>query len=198
MKYALLIMATLTLSASSNNALAFDRGANTIGETPRFSLHLTSPLALTTKGGLKLESIMSSGWAVLGCYTHYWGLYPGDQFAVEGRKYFVNEKDNCTNLFLYGKVLGGNADVNESYAPFWEQQQPKNIKIGGSYMGAGAGGGCRMNYGMFFFEFSFGLKAVGGDGPSSMDGLLDREIFYLSGPGAVVDLHLNLGFQLGG
>ncbi|WP_276134233.1 hypothetical protein [Polluticoccus soli] len=58
-----------------------------------------------------------------------------------------------------------------------------------------------MNYGVFFLEFSFGLKGVDGDGSSSMDAsmdrLFDREIFYLSGPGAVVDLHLNLGIQLG-
>jgi hypothetical protein len=134
---------------------------------------------------------------MLGFYTRYWGVYPGNQFGAEGRKYFANEKGGRTNLFVYTKVLAGNADVNETYAPFWQtQSETRTIVRGGSYVGAGAGGGCRMNYGAFFFEFSFGFKGVGGEGLSSMD-VYDREIFYLSGPGAVADLHLNFGFQFG-
>ncbi|WP_276134232.1 hypothetical protein [Polluticoccus soli] len=94
------IMTAIIFALAPNNALSFDRYSSTIGETPRFSLHLTSPLGAMTKGGLKLEGITASGVAVLGFYTRYWGIFPGNQFGVEGAG-ILSMKKATIQIFFY-------------------------------------------------------------------------------------------------
>jgi hypothetical protein len=158
-----------------------------IGTVPKFSVHMSSPLGLASKVRVKLEYISADGFAGLAGYTRYWGLYPGNQVMLEGRKYF--DAKRRANFFIYTKVEMGDAHGKEYFELFVSNDEFRSL---GNYWGVGAGAGWRLSYEKFFMEFSGGLQGVTFNSPQSRN---YTEVFFITGPGAVMDLHFSIGLQ---
>ncbi len=154
---------------------------------PRLSVHLSNPLGLVTKGGVKLQYRANNGHSFLAGYRKYWGFFPGFQGAVEYHRYFRTWRRS--EGFLYGRVgMGESGYTPKPYFSGWET--PYNSPM--SYGFAGAGGGRRYNFGHFFIEANVGLKYAW---------LLDdikgynENLFYSLGPASLIDCSFHFGFQ---
>ena len=151
----------------------------------QFSLFFSSPLGLISKERVKLEYRLNDQNALLLSTAVYWGLCPGVQSYAEYRNYhFVTKK---TEMFFYGKVGGGNGDEHGIDAgdsgPF-------------SYFLSGGGMGYHFNMGKqqsFFMDLAFGLKYCQLVNVDPNGG--NTQLFYITGPGSIVDINLHLGFK---
>jgi hypothetical protein len=145
------------------------------------AIHFTSPIGLISKAGIKVEVRNGDASALLSA-TVYYGVFRGGQFSLEGRRYLNGDKGTRGQSYGYAKGIGGYQQhlghgSGFGYAP----ESP--------YFGGGIGLGRHIAFRHFFFDFNTGLKYVHFLEPGISD------IFYVTGPGALLDIHVNWGFQ---
>lgn len=166
-------------------AHAYRAGAQYLA--PRLSVHFSNPLSLLSKGGLKAQYRISQENSFLLGYRWYWGFFPGYQVAAEYHHYFRSFEQS--EAFFYGKIGFGNAGYEpKPYFSGWETSYTNP----GGYAFAGGGVGKRYNFGHFFIEGNAGLRLV--QLVEKVEGY-NKNLFYTTGPGSLVDLGINLGFQ---
>lgn len=156
-------------------------------ETPHIAVHLSNPLGMIQKAGFKLE-YRPAQTGLLVFATQYYGSlpdYPGTQLGLEGRRYLMQKEGKRSELFFYWKVLGG---YQRERAAYGEGFTNHAFVPAGYYYGLGGGIGTHINFNHFFIEFNGGLKAVLSTTKQDLP-------FYATGPGSIIDLHFNLGFQ---
>jgi hypothetical protein len=160
---------------------AFGRiAANNLGDDYQLALHFTSPLSLLSKFGGKLEARGGNISLLFGA-TKYYGSFPGNQFSMDVRRYLDIGRGQRGQNYFYAKGLFG----HEEYAN-------DGILIGAAesdYYGGGFGVGRHISFGSFFIDLNAGGKYVRITDPWI------SPIFFLTGPGAMVDIHFNFGFQ---
>jgi hypothetical protein len=147
------------------------------------TFYVGNPIGYVTKFRIKGEVGLSSNYSLLGCYTRFYGIVSGEHYYLELRKY-----TDAAQSFKYLKVGGGQSFPESSY------------RTGGQYIlvGAGVGQTIQLNK-RFFIQFSEGIKACV---PVPLDAELDtagnglRGLFYLTGPGAFIDLNINFGYRI--
>jgi len=150
-----------------------------------FSIHLSNPIALFQKAGIKLEYKTSKIGLLLAGTQYYGNLprYPGTQLGVETR--FYRNATEKREDYIYGKILGGYQQaVAASGDGFFRREKVD----AGNYYGAGIGLGRRYHFNHLFLDLQGGLKYTQSDVPQA-------DAFYITGPGSFLDLHLNFGFQ---
>lgn len=164
-----------------------------------FAIHFTSPLGLLSKAGVKAEYRFNPQNSLLAGINGYYGFYPGYQAALEYRHYFHKKPKEKAENFIYGKLGVGRSEFSNDgpfglWGPYYSTQynsyygysETKDLLL------AGAGVGRHFNFGAFFMEINGGLKATLMD-PIGIDD--NYRMFYITGPGAILDLHFNFGFQ---
>lgn len=154
-------------------------------------LNITNPLGAYTKygGGMELR-VRQSAWMISG--VKYAGIYEGKQFRFEYQKY-IKTRYRHENFF-YVKMCGGDATYDGSKLSIIDDKT-KTIIGPVNYVGGGAGIGRRLNYRHFFVMFNLGAKYVFLP-PDFPDEYHERfRYFYSTGPGAIIDLNMRLGFQ---
>lgn len=152
-----------------------------------FAIHISNPLGMYHKAGLKLEYRTNRiGVLIMGAkYYGYFPRYPGEQGGGEIRLYAKNEDQKRYENFLYTTVLVGHLDY---FAGSGEGFNYVRAVPESNYYALGAGWGRHYNYNRFFIDINAGLKFAVPD--------VKQEIaFYMTGPGSYIDLHINLGFQ---
>lgn len=156
-------------------------------ENPHIAVHLSNPLGLIQKAGIKLE-YRQAQTGLLVFATQYYGAlpdYPGTQLGIEGRRYLMPKAGKRSDIFFYGKILGGYQQERLAYGEGFFNNM---AVVAGYYYGLGAGIGTHINFNHFFIEFNGGFKGVFSTTKQELP-------FYATGPGSIVDLHFNLGFQ---
>lgn len=154
---------------------------------PRMSIHLTNPLSLLSKAGVKLQYRLNDNHSVLVGYRSYYGFFTGYQGALEYHHYYRTWERS--ESFFYGKFgVGEAAYTPKAYYTGWDA----TYNDPGGYGFLGAGMGKRYNFGPFFIEANVGLKYTQ---------LLDKRtninnnLFYTMGPGSLIDCGLHFGLQ---
>lgn len=154
---------------------------------PRLSIHLSNPLSLLSKAGVKAQYRVNQENSFLMGYRWYWGFFPGYQASAEYHHYFRSfEKSEA---FFYGKLGFGNATYEPK--PYFSGWETKYNNPGG-YAFAAAGLGKRYNFGPFFIEGNAGLRF---SQLVEKTENYNRNLFYTTGPGSFMDVSLNFGFQ---
>jgi hypothetical protein len=154
-----------------------------------FLIHFTSPLSLFSKAGVMVEYKVGVQRSIMFGYTNYWGYFPGYQGYAVFRQYLNTWRHSRHENFLYVKGGVGHAD----YKPAdWLVESGQTFKAPGDYFFGGAGFGRHFNFGHFFMESVVGLKYTGV--PDAIDDYNER-IFYVTGPGAIVEASFNFGVQ---
>jgi hypothetical protein len=153
-----------------------------------FALHISNPLGMYQKAGLKLEYKQKQmGLLITG--LHYYGVlpkYPGSQIGFEGRYYNQPDSGKMHQNFLYSKIYYGHQrHVNQSGEGFFNRAEVP----AGDYYGAGIGVGRHFNYRHFFIDLNAGFKYT-------FTEVNQATAFFITGPGSYLDLHLNLGLHL--
>lgn len=154
----------------------------------RFSVHVTNPLGLASKRGVRLQYRLSSVNSVLLGYRQYYGFFPGYQAFGEFHRYFALQ--NAENeAFFYGKMGVGNA----GYSPksYYKGDDGPYGTVDG-YLFFGGGVGKRINLGHFFIEGNMGLKLAQ---PIEKKDDYNKNLFYWLGPGSFLDCGLHFGLQ---
>jgi hypothetical protein len=155
------------------------------------SVYINSPLGLLNKVRAKVEYRFKRDQSVLLSFAKYHGVVPGLQTYLEYRKYY--RKVNKTELFFYGK-----AGIGKTMKPKYEIYK-KSYVTSGEYGLFGAGVGQSFSFGKsenFSIQLSEGLKflpVINGEVDSAENGF--RGMFYVTGPGAIFDLSINLGWR---
>ncbi len=153
----------------------------------QIAIYQSNPLGLASKERVKLEYRINNNNSVLFAGTAYWGLCPGAQGYAEYRNYHFTTRR--TEMFFYGKAGIGNGNEHGidagSTGPF-------------TYILAGGGMGYHFNIGeskVFFMDLSLGLKGCQRIITDPNGGSI--QLFYISGPGSIVDINFHFGFQIG-
>lgn len=149
-----------------------------LNDNYNFAVHFTSPIGLLNKAGIKLE-VRGGNTSVLLGATHYHAFFPGEQFSIEGRKYLNWDGGKRGQFYGYVKGIGGHENGDDEHAHATD------------YFGGGIGLGKHINFRHFFIDLNGGLKYVGAVYPHA----IGDDTFYFTGPGAVLDIHFNFGFQ---
>lgn len=154
---------------------------------PRLAIHVSNPLSYASKFGVKLQYRLNIRHSVLVGYQTYYGFFPGAQGSIEYHGYYKTW--DRTENFFYGRFGVGSA----TYSPknYYEGWQTKYADPG-SYGFLGAGMGRRWNFNHFFIEGRVGLKYTEILEPNDA---INRNLFYTTGPGSLVDCGLTLGLQ---
>ena len=153
----------------------------------KFAVHISNPLGMFQKAGVKLE-FRTDRLGILLTGTKYFGLLPkysGEQGGGEFRLYSKNEEQKKHENFLYVKVNTGH--INE-FAGSGEGFTHVRAIPESVYYGIGTGWGKHFNFKHLFIDVNAGLKYV-------LPEVKQEQAFYITGPGSVADLHLNLGYQ---
>ena len=161
--------------------------SNVYAQKNTFAIHVSNPLGMYQKTGLKLEYKQKQlGLLLTGLY--YYGVlpkYPGAQIGVEGRYYNQPDSIKIHQNFIYSKLYYGHQQhVNQSGDGFFNRAEVP----ASNYYGAGIGIGRHFNFGQFFLDFNTGFKYT-------LTDVNQATAFFITGPGSYLDLHLNLGFQ---
>jgi len=163
--------------------------ATVLGQKPSLAIHVSNPLGFFNKAGIKLEYQRNRFGILIGAARYFDNFvphYPGNQFLLESRWYQSQDSTRNGRGFLYSKLLAGHL----RYRPFSGsgftaiQEVPE-----ADYWGFGFGVGKKFTFGIFFLELSTGAKIVF---PSAGQ----KNAFYVTGPGSVLDLKFNFGLQL--
>lgn len=157
---------------------------------PRLSIHLTNPLSYASKFGVGLQYRLNLRHSVLVSYRNYYGFFPGQQGSIEYHGYYRTW--DRTEAFFYGKFGVGNSVY--SPRPLYTGWDARYSDPGG-YGFLGAGLGRRYNFGHFFIEGRVGLKYTELLEPADPLNPINRNIFYTTGPGSLVDCGLTFGLQ---
>ena len=154
----------------------------------QFALYQSNPLGAISKARLKVEYRFESRHAVLAAGTVYYGYCPGSQLFGEYR-YYAKRKGH-SELFYYGKAGYGSS-----------KETAFNRKSYGTgvfeYALAGGGVGLHVRMGMkqrFLFDLAGGIKSFTILTPTTK--FSDLEIFYITGPGSIVDINAHFGLRL--
>ena len=161
---------------------------------PHYAIHLTSPIGLLSKGGIKVEYRINLQNALLAGYTQYWGFFPGYQGNFEYRKYFAAGRSTSEN-FIYAKAGVGFADyhyISDYYQHDLFGDEKYNYKAPGTYALAGGGIGRHINFDWFFIELNAGLKFSQVIGRAHV---YNERLFYTTGPGSIADFNFHFGVQ---
>ena len=161
-------------------------GQETLKE--HFNYQTRGPIGIDFSTGLfnkfrfRVEYRINQNTSILGSFAAYYGLNPGRQLFLEGRKYF-NQKQK-SELYVYGKVGHG---ISTTY--------------NGQYGLIGLGFGQRIypfKKQSFYLQFNQGVKYC-----QTISGNVDIEpgsgfsgLFYLIGPGSMIDLNISIGWLL--
>lgn len=167
--------------------MSFALLGNSSAQKSTFAVHVSNPISMFRKAGLKLE-YRTSRVGVLLMGTKYYGSlpkYPGEQGGVELRLYSKNEEQKTANPFLYTKVYAGHQDYFAGSGSGFTRVQDVPE---GDYYGLGAGWGKHINFNPFFIDFNAGLKFTHSEVAQDI-------AFYITGPASYLDLQFNLGFQ---
>lgn len=146
-----------------------------------FCLYINSPLGMVNRIRGEFEYRFNQKNSALLSFSRYYGFTPGIQSYLEYRRYFY--KGITTTQFFYGRAGAGQTFVK-----------------GGTYALFGAGFGQQIGLGKseaFTIQFSEGIKVcpvISGDVEADA-GSGFRGLFYLTGPGAVLALNINLGWR---
>lgn len=154
---------------------------------PRISIHVSNPLSLMSKAGVKLQYRLNENHSVVAGYRTYYGFFPGYQSSVEYHHYYRTWERS--EAFFYGKFLYGNSVYSPK--PYYTGWDATYIDPG-AYGALGAGLGKRYNFGPFFIEANVGLKYT--QILEKKSGI-NTNLFYTLGPGSLVDCGLQLGLQ---
>ena len=163
---------------------------------PHFAVYLSNPLGVLSKAGVKFEYRLNLQNALLLGYDQYWGFFPGYQAAFEYRMYFTDRsRTSSSENFIYGKAGMGFADYTEN------NDHPQlsilgdgrnNYDAPGTYVFGGGGVGRHFNFGRFFMDINAGLKFAEVTSPPAV---YNEHLFYLTGPGSLVDINFHFGVQ---
>jgi len=174
-----------------NAAYAYD-GYGKKRQPYSIAFHFSNPLGILSKYGGGLE-YRFHGTSVLYDYYKYNAVFPGIQQTVQ-LQFFLRSRTRH-ELFLYVKGVAGDASYDGSQLGFLNYNTTI-ILPDQSYFGGGGGIGKRFNFNHLFLVLSGGFKVCV---PTSSDFDTDQKnlykLFYETGPGAVLDLHLQFGFQ---
>lgn len=175
-------MAILVAFLIYNNASAKKTKIGDDKITKRSPVSFDVNLGLLNKIRCKIEYRIKNNQAIqLSCSRHYGFVNPGAQTYLEYRQY-TKKKERIEN-YVYGKAGYG-----------------KSFTFGGNYAIFGAGFGQKINLGKkqaFFIQFSEGLKfcpTISGD-VEGEPGSGFRGLFYILGPGAVIELNISFGYR---
>ena len=178
-KIILVLLALGIMSGAS--AQDFSADSSTFKPKGPITIYINNPLGFSSEIRGKVEYRFSQKEAILGSFSKFHGMVPGFQTYLEYRKYFKN--GDRTEWLYYGK-----AGVGKSF--------PNN----GKFDLFGAGIGQNITFGdakNFSIQFSEGLKytyVVSGD-VEAVNSSGFRGLFYVTGPGAILDLNINLGWR---
>lgn len=157
----------------------------------KFAFHISNPLGMFHKVGVKLEFRSNRiGFLLTGTKYYFTDFtpYSGKQFGGEVRLYSKKIKEqNYHENFLYIKRFSGNVDYykRKSAGGF----SPRAILIPASnYYGIGGGIGKHLSFKHLFIDLNVG-------GIYSVPEVKQDRLFYGTGPGSYLDLKLNLGYQ---
>jgi hypothetical protein len=155
-------------------------------QSNKAAIHLSNPLVLLAKAGLKVEyRTDKTGYLLMG-KLYYGGLprYPGEKVEAIVRNYWNLEGSRHENFF-YGKLVAGHLQNYDGSGSGFTRIQ--NVPES-NYYGVGVGVGRHYNFDRYFFEVIAGLKYVKPD-------VSQEAPFYISGPGSVIDLNFTVGIQ---
>lgn len=161
--------------------------STTFAQPAHFAIHISNPLSMFYKAGIKLEyRFMQVGVLATGIqhYARRFPQYPGSQLGLELRYYFPNS-EKTHEWYVYGKGYAGYQQHKNSYngEVFDFKEVPS-----GNYYGFGAGAGRHFNFNNFFLDLNLGVKYTDSE-------VKQRDAFYIVGPACLLDFHFNLGFQ---
>jgi hypothetical protein len=147
-----------------------------------YTIYINQPIGLASKVRISIEKDVSSNYSLLLNYTNFYGLVGGEQSYLELRRYYYEPKKN--DFFVYSKMGAGNSfQTNTVYGIF------------------GLGFGEKFyfdKYQRFSFVciqgFKFCPNIIGDEDPDTAPGGL-RGLFYVIGPGSLIDLHFNFGYR---
>ncbi|OYU97516.1 MAG: hypothetical protein CFE21_04275 [Bacteroidetes bacterium B1(2017)] len=146
----------------------------------KLALYIGSPTGYFGKIRFKVEKSISPVHTLALTYTNYYGITPGNQAYLEFRKYELKKHQN--------------------YAFYYIKSGLGNSTGGGNYAFVGGGFGRQINFKkapFFYIQFTQGIKlckSFNGEVDTAENGF--KGLFYLIGPGAIVDLNLNVGFRI--
>jgi hypothetical protein len=148
----------------------------------QYTLYINQPIGFATKVRLTLENRFTKNSALLVNYTVFYGMYPGQHGYLEYRRYFSLSEG--MEIAPYLKVGGGHS-----------------FQTAGSYGFGGIGVGEKFYLDRnkrFSIYCKQGLKLplslkINQDLENSSGGL--DGLFYISGPGAFIDIQFNLGYR---
>jgi hypothetical protein len=155
------------------------------------AIHFTNPISVLSKIGIMAEYKLGVQRSVMFSYTSYRGYFPGYQVAAAYRQYFQrwSNRDNIRHEnFMYVRAGVGNSDYTP---PDWLKDGEAYVAPG-DYFFVGCGIGRHYNFGAFFLESILGVKYSGVPVPIAN---YNERIFYVTGPGAIVEINFNFGFQ---
>ena len=160
------------------------------GKPHHFGVMITNPLSAASKIGGLLE-VRGNLSEINAAVTNYMGVYQGMAYRLEYQKYIRTIYRN--EYFWYIRALGGRATYHAASVPFGDNS--KEVLGEYQYYGAGGGFGRRWNFNHFFITMNAGLKIT--LLPIDMtDEARDRfRLFYVTGPGSILDLNFRLGYQ---
>jgi hypothetical protein len=151
------------------------------------AFHFSNPLGIASKFRIKAEYRLDVQNAFLVSYTKYWGNFPGYGAGAEYRSYWQTLTDHENYVY----VKGGLGNVR--YRPFSVIKDESFYYPPGNYFYGGAGIGRHWNFNHFFIDCNLGAKFTG---VTASEGNYNEVLFYLTGPGSVLDLNFHLGYQL--
>lgn len=157
---------------------------------PRLAIHLSNPLSYASKFGVKLQYRLNIRHSVLVGYRSYYNFFPGYQGSIEYHGYYRSWERS--EAFFYGKFGVGNSSYSpKSYYTGWDAKYAAPAGYG--FLGAGLGK--RWNFGHFFIEGNVGLKYTELLEPAEPENPINRNLFYTTGPGSLVDCGVTFGLQ---
>ncbi|MBX2904770.1 MAG: hypothetical protein KF744_01945 [Taibaiella sp.] len=161
------------------------------------ALTLTNPTSVNSKYGFGVE-YRRGRWAY--CVNRFWnvGVYKGKSSDFGFKLYMRNQWRHQKNLwayenFVYMRVLSGES----LYQPekFESLGLPTSFEtLVYDYLGLSSGYGRRYQKGIFFISVRAGLKGTY-MGLAEEDKIYHR-LFYVSGPGSVLEVNGTFGIQL--
>lgn len=163
----------------------------------RVALNLTNPASAMSKYGVALE-YRRDKWAYhVGRYW-YTGVYQGKQCYDFGwkrflRKQWEHEKNHWVYQdFFYWRVFFGESEYHPE--KFKSLGLPNSLELlYNEYIGAAAGYGRRYQKGPFFIQVRGGLRGTFLGLPEEQK--IFHRLFYVAGPGSVVEVNANFGVQ---
>lgn len=149
----------------------------TLQTNAQSAIYINQPLGMLSKIRLTYETSIDSNYSLLINYTNFYGLVDGHQGLIELRKYNIKHTKNL-NFFKY--LRGGVG---------------KSTGTEGLYGIIGLGVGERITFGKrVFLACRQGVKYIQGNGNYDTAPNPFKGFFYISGPGAVVDLNFDIGY----